>query len=124
MLAGTSQDGNGLGAGLKGRGMEGGAGPRAGQREETWVYRFPKNGIGSLSIPGLRRAADRGGVSLAVQPACAGWIAHPSRTDPDGGELERHLAGLSGHAESERISHQNGSALQHPLEREFHRPLL
>ena len=44
-----------------------------------------------------------------VQPASSAGPVYSPRADFDGGQLERHLAGVGRHAEPERVVDQNGS---------------
>ena len=56
-------------------------------------------------------AADRRGGGVAIQPSYFAWAPHASGTDPDAGQLERHMAGFGWHVESQWFADQGGRGL-------------
>ena len=121
--------------------MLGGAGPRRRSRDEcypprrargaprpplrpaqrTWLHRQPEIRDGSLPQYSFGRAAGGGGGRVAVQPSRPGRAVHPRRTDPDGGQLERRMAGPGRDAQSERVPDQGRREVRLAVERRFHR---
>lgn len=61
-------------------------------------------------ITGMKvfRTDDHCGGGLSIHTSCPAGASHPSRSDPDGGRLQRHMAGLRRPAEPRCLAHQGG----------------
>ena len=89
-------------------------------REAAWIHRQPEVRDGSIPRAAAGCAAGGGGGRLAVQPSYSARTLYPQGSDPDGGQLERPVAGTGGDAEPERFDDQGRHHVQHVVERGFH----
>src|SRR5579864_5990491 len=101
MLARTGQDGSNPGSRAPSRGLESRTRALLRRKEATRLYRFSKDGPCGVQSDGRGCTSDRGRIGVAVQPPCAGRAVDPSRPDPHGCQLERHLARACRHAKTE-----------------------
>ncbi len=85
------------------------------------LHRQPEAGARSVRQGGSGSADRRGRGGMAIHQPRPARPDRPSRPDFDGGELVRAMARTRRHAQSERLPDQGRRALQHAVERDFHR---
>src|SRR5690606_12820389 len=114
-------DGKGADGGLAEGGGSGEAGASLPQGAGAWLYCEPEGRFGGVSPAGSGGAADRCRSGLAILPSCSARVDDPPRTNSDGGQLERPMAGTGGHVELERFAHQGGGDVFDAVDRRFYR---